>query len=284
MVALVWLKLYEKAFQLAIPLEIFVTLGATVWSIYVVDRLLDARLTQRRSPAGAKLAARHLYHWERRRLLVPLVGLVLLLVLWTAFFRLPQSLTAAGLIPGLLIGFYLVGVSQGQRSLSGLKELVSGLLFAFGTSLSAYSYAGVLRSLDFGLLGSNGETLAAMEVLSALLLGAVVTFGQILFKAEVLFFGLLCAQNIFVIHLWEQPRETPAKWDFYCWINALLSILTLTLALSVSHTGLPLLFGAISLSAGLLAVLHRFRKRFRPRLLRVLADVALLTPLLFLLL
>ena len=122
------------------------------------------------------------------------------------------------------------------------KELAVGVLFALGTSLAVWS-----------------QVRSAVDV------------------ATIILFSCLCWINCVAIENWEHQRRDPAKWPVGA---AALCVAIATVPLICAHR--PVLSGAEAFSALAFFALDRGRNRFSPDALRVLADVALLSPLLFL--
>jgi hypothetical protein len=96
-------------------------------------------------------------------------------------------------------------------------------------------------------------------------------------------FAALLWMNTLAIDYWEKPRPTNPKLSPLVAICAALSLFCAIVA-SLAHIANPerALWAAIALSSALLAALGGFRFRFSRNALRVLADTALLTPLLLL--
>jgi hypothetical protein len=122
------------------------------------------------------------------------------------------------------------------------KELAVGVLFALGASLATWN-----------------------KVHSAVDAGAIVLF------------SCLCWINCVAIEKWEHQQRDPAEWPIGA---AALCVAIAAVPLFYAHR--PVLSGAEAFSALAFFALDRRRDRFSRDALRVLADVALLSPLLFL--
>jgi hypothetical protein len=120
------------------------------------------------------------------------------------------------------------------------------------------------KELAVGVLFALGTSLAAWsQVRSAV------------DAATIVLFSCLCWINCVAIEKWEQ--RDPSQWPIGA---AALCVAAATVPLICAHR--PVLSGAEAFSALGFFLLDRRRDRFSRDALRVLADVALLTPLLFL--
>lgn len=252
-------------------------LGAIVWVIYVSDRIRDAKHGNR------ELRERHHFHWKYRKPLTALIILVTLAclvafplgvptaMLWDwprgfplgepgvpatgYFFAFSQAVFTHGVVTLLFAaGFFLVSKSQKEEQAIDsvlLKNCLAALAFAFGTAMGAhfYTYRGVLEM--------------------------VLSF-------EALAFALLCLMNLNAIDLWEREEkrgEDIASRDMLLSLPLLvLGFLSLIAASFWHEYRKPFYYSMLLSSAGLLMLDH-FRTFLSARLMRVLADVALLLPL-----
>lgn len=241
-------------------------LGGMVWVIYVLDRIRDAE------NGDPELRERHLFLWNYKRVFLFLaittavacvVGFLLGVPVamawdWPRGFPIsPVGITSAIFTHGFLVlflaaCFFVVG----HRQSSGLdsllfKNLLAALTFSFGTAMGAHFYT------------SEG------------VMGMVTSF-------EALGFAFLCLMNLNAIDLWEREEkmgeDLPLR-DFLLTLPLLVIGFISLLAASFWHEyQKPFYYSMLVASAGLLMLDH-FRVRFSARLLRVLADVALLLPL-----
>lgn len=261
LVAMAWLFVFAKTWRLGYhPWEAYASLGLAVWIIYVADRLLDASLS-----AGTTigLEARHRFHAGHRRifsigLLVALVVAVTLVVT-----KMPMAIYKHLLLGGVMVaGFFGLSMlsSQDPRELPHSKNILAGATFAFGTAMTAHIYR-----YEYDIY-------------------------EMLFSREFLSFAVLCMLNISAIDLWQHAsrttdREVKASDELALTLPlTLLGAAALAYALLDEQQGSRPFFHAILTGAGLLYVLNRVRSRFSMDALRVLADVALLIPVLVFLL
>lgn len=257
LVAMAWLYVFAKTWRLGYhPWQAYATLGLAVWIIYTADRLLDASLSS--GPVEA-MEPRHRFHRQHRRLfrigLVAAFGVAVSLVVT----GLPMTIYKHLLLGGVLVaGFFGLSMlsSQDPREVPHTKNIMAGLTFAFGTAMTAHIY----RS-EYGIY-------------------------DMLTSREFLCFAVLCILNISAIDLWEHAsRSADVEIKAGDELSLTLPLTVLGAAslgyalLDTEHASRPF-FYAILTGAGLLHVLNRQRARFRMDALRVLADVALLVPVL----
>ena len=234
LVAVLWQTLFLRCLGAPVRLLPAVVLFLAVWLIYAADRMLDAF----RDPSRA---ARHLFY---RRHLRPV------LVVWICVLPLTAILAAGGLTRlvlarglGMLaaVAVYLCLVQALRSGLRriGLKETAVALLFALGTSLTAWD--------------------------------SIRTWSDAL---TVVLFSALCWLNCVAIEQWE---DGPDDWR----IGAIAAFVALA-GLALLHHQRPILASAEAMSLLALTLLDRVHNRLSKDALRVLADAALLSPLLFL--
>jgi len=259
-VAFLWALLFARAARVSLPLLEAAVLAATVWVIYVGDRLLDGKTGARQSGASD----RHAFYVRHRALAWGCLAAVSAAALWVSVTRLEIATRRAGLELAAAVALYFLLVHGARGGLSRLfpKELLVGGIFAAGTLLPA---------------GTRGA-----EAARALL-------------APALLFGAVCALNCMAIECWEHHRggrqwsERP-RW-LLRWADARIAALAGSLLAAAGFSaffaprdpGELELLAACALSLIFLLALDRASHRLSPRSLRVLADAALLTPALFLL-
>jgi hypothetical protein len=158
----------------------------------------------------------------------------------------------------MVSGFFGLAMlaSQEPREVPHAKNIFGGVAFAFGTALIAHIYRYEYDIYDM------------------------------LFSREFVCFAVLCVLNISAISLWEHAARTP---DIETKAGDELTLtlpLILLAAVSLGHALLDSelstrsFFYAILTGAGLLYVLNRMRAGFPLATLRVLADIAMLLPVL----
>jgi hypothetical protein len=234
LVAVLWQTLFLRCLGAPVRWLPAAVLFLAVWLIYVADRMLDTYRLH--SPA-----ARHLFY---RRHFRPVLA-VWCCVLPAAAILAAGGLTSLVLVRGFgmlaAVGVYLcvVHALHSDAPRTGLKETAVALLFALGTSLTAW---------DFIHTWSDALT--------------------------IVLFSALCWLNCVAIEQWEAG---PDEWR----VGRIAAFVALV-GLVLLHRHRPILASAEAMSLLALTLLDRFHKRLSKDALRVLADAALLSPLLFL--
>lgn len=255
LVALAWLHIFAMTWRLGYhPWQAYLCLGLTVWAIYVADRLLDVSL---HGASTSGLEPRHLFHQRYRKWMV--MGLILsmsiaAIIVLTGMPRAIFMYLAMGVV--LVAGFFGLSMlaSQDHKEVALSKNIVAGLTFAFGTALTAHLYRA-----QFGV-------------------------SELILSREFICFAILCVLNIAAIDFWEHATHSD---DIEVKASDELSI-TLPLVLlgfaalmfAIQDMATRPFYYAILTGAALLYVLNRKRAEFSMDALRVLADVALIAPLL----
>ncbi len=112
-----------------------VALGATVWGIYLLDRVLDG-------PHSGTGSERHQFAARFPTTFGALAGIAFLTAAVCALQGLTASQFRAGMLLGSGVAAYLVAVHT--RNLAGGKEVFVGLMFGLGVGLTANDGAGVV--------------------------------------------------------------------------------------------------------------------------------------------
>lgn len=256
LVAVAWLYVFLSTWRMYHPWEAYAALGLAVWGIYVADRLLDSSMQE---ASGHRLEARHHFHKRHARLFR--IGLVLVLVVAAGVVvtRMPMTIYKHLLVGGVFIaGFFGLSMvsAQERQDVPHTKNIMAGIAFAFGVSMTAHLYR-----FEFGIY-------------------------DLITSREFVCFAVLCILNISAIDLWEHAarspdRETKASDELSLTLpTILLGAVSLVYAVMEHEQATRPFFYAILTGAGLLHVLNRNRGRFSLDALRVLADVALLVPVL----
>ena len=252
-VAVVWAAAIAHFAGITLPASSLVAMFLAVWILYAADRLLDSS----DSASKTGLEPRHHFHSHHRgafRLVLIAASLVLapvLLMIPAASMRL-YLLLAAMLFAWLLLVHVPPAIPKSApRRLP--KEFVVGPFFAAATFIPTVARAPVLRL-------------------------------HLLPQASL--FAILCSLNCLLIYAWEHPTlrsRASAHPSTRCALGHLtaLAVALLGAALTLALVQRAPLGLAIVLSAAALLALDRWPPR-DPTLLRAAADLALLTPLLFL--
>src|SRR5690242_12733179 len=258
-VAVLWQLLFAESFHVRLGASVTILLALVVWLIYVADRLLDAL----RSPSHRAEATRHMFY--RRHLwafLFPL-GAGCVLATWLALTQLDVRIFSDGVLILLAVGVYLliVHLVSPRRRWLLPKEMLVGTLFALGTCFPVWQ---------------------EMTQSGAILLPTCAIFAA------------LCWMNCAAIEYaeWDRLRGRrfglPHPWTV--WIGKRFMLLSLVAAAMASlylisgygrlHWQVP---AAELLSALAFAVIRSREKALSIDQFRVLVDVALFTPIFFLL-
>jgi hypothetical protein len=259
LVAVAWLYVFTKTWRLGqlgyMPVVTFAILAMAVWVVYAVDRLLDASI---RGVESGRCEARHLFHAKHSRVFKVGIGLASLACIVLVVMHLPVAVFSYLLVLCMMIGgFFAMSLfsQSGEQDVPYAKNLLAGGAFAFGTAMAAHVY------LPWGV-------------------------DELIRSREFICFAVLCFLNITAIDLWERAErsndlETKAGAELALSLPlTLLGAASLVFALLDHEMSTRPFFYAILTGAALLQILNRTRHRFQLETLRVLADVALLVPVL----
>jgi hypothetical protein len=268
-VALVWACSFAWATGTHLQLKAAAVIVLAVWTVYVGDRLLDARSSLRQH-AEHRLRERHYFHWRHRRILAPMAVLaavavaILVLACIPVVARERDSVLAAASLA------YFARVHHSQLSTARTrrpffpplvtKELLVGVLFAVGCALpslgAAWTAQANTRWVSRGIWISN-----------PILIGCIA------------FFATLAWLNCHAIERWESQtlHTTDLSLAGFALGLALLG-LGAALMLFSAHPRPALLLASAALSALMIALLDRIRPQLAPITLRAAADLVLLAP------
>ncbi|MDE3187302.1 MAG: hypothetical protein KGM96_07235 [Acidobacteriota bacterium] len=252
-VAVAWALAFAWAAGVRLPAWVPVLLALGTWTVYISDRLLDAR-SSLRSGALHRLRERHFFHWRHRRVLLPVAVIAGAAAAAIIFILMPVVIRERNSVLGVAALAYFSGVHSRRRAPSWLgpalsKEFLVGVLFTAGCAL---------------------PTLTRMRLASAP--GAAIW----LMLAPVAFFAALAWLNCHAIERWESGRHA-ARIFTAAGLLACIGLLLATVFASIEPRAAALL-AAGAASALLLALLDRARDRLTPLALRAAADLVLLTP------
>lgn len=227
-----------------------VALALSVWLFYLVDRWLDGL-----SHNPALISARHVFYRRQRRPLAALIAVVAAALTYSCT-RLSKPMLVYGTLLGVLAVLYLfsVHVRSGAMRRWYSKELAVGVIFAMGTSLAPWA-------------GSKTSFLHAAAAVS---------------------FAMLCTLNCAAIEVWESSSFR-VKTRHHALTAGLVRRFVLSMqataavafVLAIVGSG-PEVFAALTVSAlGFLAV-HQMANYCSAETLRLLIDLPLLSPIVFL--
>jgi hypothetical protein len=260
-VAVTWAWAFAWAAHVSLPAWITAALGLIVWTIYIGDRLLDARAGLRTPPAH-ELRERHYFHWRHRRVLLPLAGLACAGAAALVISRLPtRSLRPDSIVAAATL-LWLTSVHAQRRPAvtpasaarrERLAEMVVGAIFAAGCALPVSSQLGAAHSVA--------------QFLRLPLAGIAV-------------YAALAWLNLHAIAVWESQRVARVRWAAVGLAAAAVGLAVFSAPLSGWRSAALLI--AAGCSALLIGALDCLRGRISELSLRAAADLMLLTPVVFL--
>lgn len=254
--AVLWAWSFARAVAAPIIWSDLAVLGLGTWILYITDRLLDGRSGSLRGD----LRQRHNFHARHRRAFLVSGALALIPLGWCiAVMPAAARREDACLFIVAMLYFAAVHLPLPRLRLRFLRELAVALVFACAAAVPAWAASTIAHHDLVWVVG--------------------------------LFAGL-CWVNCSAIHVWESPRP-PRRWSLISTLALLVAALAgMFLTAAAHHRSVFLLLAAILGSALLLFALDRDFTRARrrpspagelsPLALRILADAALLTPLLLL--
>ena len=136
-VAVVWSAAFAWIAHAHLPIWLLFLQALVVWSVYVVDRLLDAR-SSLRSGEGEDLRERHFFHWRHRAVLAPLAMAAWVASAWIVLRWMPAAAKERSSALGAASLAYFAGVHSGGLRRFATKELLVGVLFTLGCALPAW--------------------------------------------------------------------------------------------------------------------------------------------------
>ncbi len=282
-VAIVWSLAFAWAGHVHLPPWVPLLLALVTWSVYVSDRLLDARAGLCK-PALHTLRERHWFHWQHRRVLLPAAiaaacaAAGIILALMPPMARERDSVLAAAALA------YFSGVHSGRDA----------RIFPLHWPRSLTSPAGLGKEFFVGLLFTAGCVLPVWHRPHTLAAPGSTAW---VFWIPAVTFAALAWLNCSCITRWEamdasgevqwanakgkfRKREWGPSAQFFASILLACGGLLLAAAGAAAHPRPAALLAAGAASALLLALLDLMRARMTPLALRAAADLVLLTPLL----
>ena len=251
-VATLWTWFVARTVHLHLPATGLAAMFLAVWMLYAADRLLDARQLFADPLHTANLEARHLFH--HRHATPFLAGILVASVAVAALLRdLPlEALRLYAILGSLVFGWFLLIHARAATTHHRLpKELAVGIAFPAAVFIPT-----VARHPDLRLT----------------------------LLPHALLFAAVCSLNCLSIYAWEHPASSEAHWTTRYATRHLT-----TLAATTTLAGLVLtlitrqpLAAAATLTAAILLTLHLNHRHLSPLTARAAADLALLTPILFL--
>jgi hypothetical protein len=311
-VVLAWLAALAHTHRVHLMVSTYAALGLATWVIYLLDRTGDALSGRLPKPLSHRHAFCHRHQQRLLGVLLPIVGSI---VLWLAFWRLPQLLLMQSMALAMFAALYLaLHASPGHGRLhlgfTLAAALAGGWLLAriplpdwrlpmmpvleWPRSALRLLVVWLAFQLWRGQALPHWRALVPKELLASLLLvlGCAVCVHVWALSDH----GLLCRDtallwmlallNLLIIKAAEQPVSIPSpvlSW-WQCSLSqgwlcgaGIAGSLIIAWRWPGGHTlGLAV---ASAVSSALLLALHLWRKRLALEALHVLADVALVVPL-----
>lgn len=244
-VAVTWALAFAWVARVHLEPWALLLLACGTWTVYVLDRLLDA---YRGVGEPARLRERHFFHWRHRRMFIPLAlcsagaACMLIVRLMPAVARDRNSVLAAAALA------YFSGVHAAAKPPLWLrnlvpKELLVGVIFTAGCAAPTFTRT---HALEWPL------------------------------GASFVFFAALAWLNCSAIEHWESGLIRSGMFSR----AAFLGLLGLaTIVCTLAHPRAAALLCTGSVSAILLALLDHFGPRITLLAQRALADLVLLSPI-----
>ncbi len=254
LVAVLWQGFLAYRFTLPLRPSPRLTLGLTVWAIYLLDRLFDAR-----KPPSPREPARHRFYRKHARSMTALLAAVLASDAAVAALWLRPGILRYGMIPLAGVLVYLAAFHIWPGPIEIPKEIAAALLFTAGTFLTAWTTI-PCRSLAWPAVA----------------------------------FFMLCLANMIAIEAWEWrelaneslPLHPVTRWlarTYLFWVSPAVIVCAIA-GRSTPRGSQNEWYISIALSAGACALLFWLGRRFSLEARRALVDGVLLSPLLFLML
>jgi len=254
-VAVVWALAFAQAAGVHLQPWIGLLLFSGTWTVYVGDRLLDARRAMHSGQFGT-LRERHFFHWRYRWVLFPLAACSAVLAAFLIVDRMPVIIRERNSLLAAAALAYFSGVHSTPRPPTwlgkiGAKELLVGVLFTAGCAAPTLSH--------FAAAGIAGR----WPLIACLA-----------------FFAALAWCNCRAIESWEAGKReshVPLQAGLLSLAGAMMAA-----GLALIHPGAAALAAVGAASSLLLLMVDRIRYRISTLMLRTLADVVLLAPVVLL--
>jgi hypothetical protein len=251
-VAVTWTLAFAWCARINLPLWVPALIGLSSWTVYIADRLLDAR------SATSPLRPRHVFHWKHRGIFTLLAVIAAVISAALIVHSMPVAARTRNSILAAAALLYFTGVHSPWRlprpafpvRLRMPKELLVGILFT---------------------LACAAPTWARMPA------------QRFVLAAPVCCFIALAWLNCHAIESWEaeQPSQRRAFSIFHLATSlAGIAAFTASVALLSHHPRIAPLLATASVSSALLACLDCNQHHLTSTGLRAAADLVLLTPVL----
>jgi hypothetical protein len=247
LVAVLWQGFLAYRFSLPLRSSARLALGLTVWAIYLLDRLLDARRPPLVS-GTAREPARHRYYRRHWKIMAALLAVAIAADASIAILWLRPAILRSGLIPLAGVLVYLVTFHISSQPVKIPKEIAAAILFTAGTFLAAW---------------------AAIPCPSL--------------AGPALAFFTLCLANMIAIEAWEWRELASPIHPVTHWLARTYLVWVPVTVMVCAIAGHNEWYTSIAVSAGACAALYRVGRRVSLEARRALVDGVLLSPIVFLL-
>ncbi len=261
-VAVIWTLAFAWAARVALPAWVPTLLALVAWSVYIADRLLDAR-SALSANRPHRLRLRHHFHWRYRRIFFP----VAFVAAFAAVFIVLNFMPVAARVRNSILAAAAIAYFSGVHSPRWFRPPVSQLFAKEALVAALFTTACTLPALSRAFNQAPAGSAFALWPLY------VMAF----------FFTLLAWLNCHAIECWESGGETSPTNVFNLAVLLAVTGLFLAAGLVAIHPRCAALVLAGTASSALLALLDRYRNRLTPLALRAAADLVLLTPIALLL-
>jgi hypothetical protein len=270
-VAVIWTLAFAWTVRVALPLWVPILLALVAWTVYIGDRLLDAR-SALRTGRHTRLRLRHRFHWRHRRIFLPVAACAACAAAILVFSLMPVASRERNSLLAAAALVYFTRVHSTTHRASGSR---AGSPFQSRSHVNA-PFPSPLLSKEM-LVGLLFTTACVLPALTRANLPPSALWTLIL---PTVFFALLAWLNCHAIEFWEsRSRPRNARGILAPAVTLSLICLVTAITLTRNHPRPAALIAAGALSSFLLAVLHHCRGRLTPLALRSCADLVLLTPL-----
>lgn len=284
-VAVVWCWFFAAVFHISLSWTALPTIAMGTWTVYVADRLLDGWTAAN----TVSLRDRHWFYLRHRKPFIVVWCLVSVPLAYCIFFRVPRAVRNDDIVLCLIGVAYFVLI-HGSTSKSPTdcrttrwrlsnwltKELAVGFLFPVATAIPTWTR----------LSSERGTILLAVLVFGGacwLNCVAIQTWEDADVSSEVMHKILAPAVAATATENKTSTEVLGRHLSLFAGVVGVVAAMSAAVALYRSVWPLLwALFASVAISAMLFLILIRNR-RFSTLTLRIAADAALLTPLLFLL-
>lgn len=310
LVAVVWMWVFARSMRVMyVESYSYWLVAGAVWSIYVLDRILDVWRQKRAEAKFANndgidevnlpvthLSPRHHFHWKYRAIFLSLVAIVIVYSIYAAFNIASESLLTAGFSGVFLVIAYLIARKLDQGEITYFKNFIAGLTFAFGVAapivlerMDLYSDANVMSLSGVYYHFTDASPVSFLTAIEFALVNSVKmtisSLGVVMFQSYLpILFALLCFLNITAIDLWQKSRDSEDENEKdFCeavigtGLIVLVALSVFLAAFRLTETERTLAY-VVMISAAMLQILNKRRSMFYLDGQRVLADFLMILP------